>query len=172
MLKAKTSAVAVATFLLSSLAAAQQSYVGIGAGQSDTDGTSDSRDTAYKLFAGYDFNRNWAVEGGWADLGKPTWQTRGERRETSWFLAGKGALPINDRFDLFAKLGAAWNKVDINDTRKSDLFAGVGAEYKFNKQVGLRLEYEDFGKFGDDNVGRHRANMWTIGVDFKLNPKF
>lgn len=170
MSKAKN-CIAVAALLISSLACAQQGYVGVGAGESDTNVSGDSRKTAYKLFAGYDFDRNWAIEGGWADLGKPQWP-QGESRETAWFLAGKGTLPISDQFDLFAKLGASWNKVAFNDTRKSDLLAGVGAEYKFNRQVGLRLEYEDFGKFGDDSIGRNRANMWTIGLDFKFSPKF
>ncbi len=170
MLKAKTG-IAVAALLVSSLACAQQSFVGVSAGQSDTNVGGDSRKTAAKLFAGYDFTRNWAIEGGYADLGKPQWP-QGESRETAWYLAGKGTMPINNQFDLFAKLGASWNKVALNDTRKSDLYAGVGGEYLFSKQVGLRLEYEDFGKFGDDNVGRHRASAWTLGLDFKLSPKF
>ncbi|MDD5248909.1 MAG: outer membrane beta-barrel protein [Rhodocyclaceae bacterium] len=170
MSKTKTG-IAVMALVLSSLACAQQGYVGIGAGESDTNVGGDARKTAYKLFAGYDFNRNWAIEGAWADLGKPQWP-QGESRETAWYLAGKGTVPISSQFDLFAKLGASWNKVALNDTKKTDLLAGVGAEYLFNKQLGLRLEYEDFGKFGDDNIGRHRANMWTLGLDYKMPAKF
>jgi OOP family OmpA-OmpF porin len=62
-------------------------YYGINAGQSNTDtdaaGTTsgllpgvnatststDQKDTAYKLFGGYQFNRNMAVEGGYFNLG-------------------------------------------------------------------------------------------------------
>lgn len=162
-------AVAVAALAVSAFASAQQQgYVGLSAGESWTDTNGgDKRDTAYKLYAGYDFHRNWGVEGGWADLGKPNYP-QGEGRETAWFIAGRGILPINEQFNAFAKLGATRNKLDLGgDKTRTDLLAGVGAEYNFNKQVGLRLEYEDFGKFGDDSFGKHRANLWTLGVTFK-----
>lgn len=167
----KNAAFAVATLAVSSLAFAQTGYVGIGAGESSTDVNSGtSRDTSYKLYAGYDFNKNWGIEGAWSDLGKPSFP-QGDARETAWSLAGKGMLPINDRFGLFAKLGATRNKRDLGgDNSRTDLLAGVGAEYNFNRQVGLRLEYEDLGKFGDgDAIGRTRANMWTLGVDYKFS---
>jgi OOP family OmpA-OmpF porin len=161
-------ALAIAALAVSAAACAQQQgYVGIGVGESDTNVSGDSRKTAYKLFAGYDFNKVWGIEGGWADLGKPQYAA-GEGRETAWFLAGKGTLPINDKFNVFAKLGATRNKLDLGgNNSRTDLLAGIGGEYTFNKQVGLRLEYEDFGKFGDDNNGKPRANMWTLGVTFK-----
>jgi OOP family OmpA-OmpF porin len=164
-------AVAVAAMMLSSLAFAQQGYVGIGAGESSTDvGSGHSRDTAYKAYVGYDFNRNWGMEAAYVDLGKPNYPL-GDARETAWYLAGKGTLPISNQFDLFAKLGATRNKRDLfGDSSRTDLLAGVGAEYNFNKQVGLRLEYEDFGKFGDDGIiGRSRANMWSLSVDYKFS---
>ncbi|HEX8987543.1 MAG TPA: outer membrane beta-barrel protein [Rhodocyclaceae bacterium] len=174
-MKTTRTVLAAAALAACSLAyAQQQSYVGIGAGESSTDiNGGSSRDTSYKLFAGYDFNRNWAVEGAYADLGKPGYP-QGDARETAWYVAGKGALPISQQFDLFAKLGATRNKRDLGgDNSRTDLLAGIGAEYKFNKQVGLRLEYEDFGKFGDNGngIGSSRANMWTLGLDYKF-PRF
>lgn len=201
---------AIAAITVSSLACAQ-GYIGVGAGRSSTrfdsgdfslnsaavSESQDDRDTAYKIFAGYDFTRNWAVEGGYAHLGKPTFNYSGtgvlagtsgqaEAKETAWFLAGKGTWPINDQFNVFGKLGASWNKLETTASsnsallntlgglprtdshNKTDVYAGIGAEYLFNKQVGLRLEYEDFGKFGDSgSTGRTRANMWTLGVNFR-----
>lgn len=68
--------------------------------------------TAYKLFAGYNFNNSFAIEGGYADLGKPavkstgpTWSLQMTQKESAWFVAGKGTLPINEQFNLFSKLG-------------------------------------------------------------------
>ena len=42
----------------------------LGAGFTSTSITHDDRDTGYKVFAGYRINRNFALEGGFFDLGK------------------------------------------------------------------------------------------------------
>lgn len=167
-MKTKTALAVAALALSSSLAFAQQGwqqgYIGLSAGRSDTNVSGDNKDNAFKAYVGYDFNKTWGIEGGYADLGSPQY-TAGRGDETAWFLAGKGTLPINNQFGLFAKLGATRNKLSLNgDNSRTDLLAGVGAEYSFNKRVGLRLEYEDFGKFGDDANGKPRATMWSLGL--------
>lgn len=169
---------------------AAQGYVGLSAGQSTTSfdarnvsglGTVSASDnlrkTAYKFYVGYDFNRNWGAEIGYADLGRPGFSyTSGglpgsaEAKESAWYLAAKGNWPVNQRFNLFGKLGGTRNRLEVNgaDAAKTDWLLGVGAEYSVSKQVGVRLEYEDFGRFGDDNgVGQSRATAWTLGVTFK-----
>ena len=46
-------------------------YVGAGAGQAMIDdGDLDDEDTAFSAFAGYDFNRYFGLEAGYADFGK------------------------------------------------------------------------------------------------------
>jgi OOP family OmpA-OmpF porin len=185
-------AIAVAALAFSSLTFAQ-GYVGLSAGDSSSrfsagstspgvgtiTQTGDQRKTGYKLFAGYDFTPNWGTEAGYADFGKPDYSFNdangvpgsAEAKETAWYLAGKGMLPVNPQFDLFAKLGASRNKLQLaSDSSKTDLLAGVGAEYKFNKQAGLRLEYEDFGKFGSDSSsGQTKVNMWSLGLDYRFS---
>src|ERR1700690_2075964 len=42
----------------------------LGAGFTSTTITDDNRDTGYKLFGGYKVNKNFALEGGYFDLGK------------------------------------------------------------------------------------------------------
>ena len=42
----------------------------LGQGFASTSITDDNRDTGYKLFGGYKVNRNFAVEGGYFDLGR------------------------------------------------------------------------------------------------------
>src|SRR5665647_3930276 len=42
----------------------------LGQGAASTSITDDNRDTGYKLFGGYKINRNFAVEGGYFDLGR------------------------------------------------------------------------------------------------------
>src|ERR1035437_4209322 len=106
------------TLCISSLASAQW-YAGGSAGRSTTSfhtsdfslnlpafisENQDKNKSAYKLFGGYDFNKNWAVEGGYTDLGKPQYNyavyagpqagNTGQTivKESAWSIAAKGAF--------------------------------------------------------------------------------
>lgn len=198
--------------LVASATAAAQTYVGASLGQSSTSFKSgdyalglpnvaesqDKTDGAGKLFAGYAFNRTWAVEGGYADLGKPAVKYTGigplagvsgqaEVRESAWFVAGKGTLALTDAFNVFGKLGVTWNKAKLNASSNNaafnaaaglplsasksstDALVGLGVGYNLGKQTELRFEYEDFGKFGDQNqTGRTRATLWSLGLAYRF----
>jgi OOP family OmpA-OmpF porin len=174
-------------------------YVGVSAGQSSTSfesqdytfgpGASDSQDetdSAYKLFAGYNFNRNWAVEAGYADLGKPSYTTRlfgvtgvATVENTAWFVAGKGTLPVGTALGLFAKLGVTQNKSEATGSvgalsvsgskTRTEALVGVGAQYSLTRNFGIRAEYEDFGKFGNSNdTGRTKTSLWSVGVTYSF----
>jgi len=192
----------VATLAASSVASAQW-YAGGSVGRSSASfnspdyslgnaGVSESQDktkTAYKIFGGYDFTRNWALEGGYTSLGKPQYNYSGiangnaTLENSSWSLAGKGTLPLNDQFNLFGKLGLTYNRSELTSTTdnpgvlafpastskgRSDILMGLGGEYMLNKKLGLRVEYENFGKFGDQNAtGRTKENMWSVGLAYK-----
>jgi OOP family OmpA-OmpF porin len=193
-----------AALAVSSLASAQV-YLGGSVGQSmakfdssdfqtnnpQISENSDKTKTAYKFFAGYGINSYFAVEGGYADLGEPSYSYAGQvsgntakdsLKQSAWFVAAKGTLPINEQFNLFGKLGVTYNKVkysgyetwsntsaSTSDSRSGVLY-GIGAEYKMMKQLGIRLEYEDFGKFGGqftedgEGTGRLKTSMWSVGV--------
>ena len=199
--------IVIAGLAVSSLASAQW-YAGGSVGRSSTDFNStdytlsnagvaegqDSKKTAYKLFAGYEFTRNWALEGGYTSLGKPQYNYSGLAngnatvKESSWSLAGKGTLPLSDEFDLFGKLGWTYNRAELSGTtdnpgllpasisfpnsatkRRNDVLLGIGGEYRISKQLGVRLEYENFGKFGDSNsTGQTKADLWSVGLAYKF----
>lgn len=192
----------VAACAAGSVFAQQGLYVGGSLGQSMTSfdsefssgGTSSSQEktkTAYKGFVGYSINQYLAVEGGYANFGKPKakvsgtgWSGENSQEESAWFGAAKGTLPINEQLNLFAKLGVTYNKVtgkwnatgESSSASKSraEMLYGVGAEYNLTKQVGIRLEYEDFGKFGDQftntggGTGRTKTSMWSLGAAYKF----
>jgi OOP family OmpA-OmpF porin len=158
----------------------------------------DKTDSAYKLFVGYDLNKAWAIEGGYVDFGKAKYMYAGtgalagltgqaDIKNSAWFIAGKGTIAINEQFGLFGKLGISSNKSKLSGTTnnaavnaaagfpmtasktRTDLVYGVGAEYSVTKQVALRFEFEDFGKFGNDNdTGRTKASMWSLGLGYKF----
>ena len=152
---------AVAAALVAGQASAQMSstkmsapqlYVGAGAGTVKND----NREDSWKLYAGYQFDQTWGAEVAYNDLG----QYRGADVE-SWSLAGTGTMPMNEKWALHAKLGATSNRTDFaGGGNHTALLAGVGVSYSLSRNVGLRLEYEDFGKLadsGNDNRGKNVA---------------
>ena len=78
---------------------------------------------------------------------------------------GVGFLPVNEKFDLLARVGYGTSKVRVkaagvsaSDSDESWNY-GVGAQYAFDGANGVRVDYtrHDFGKGGDD------ADVWSIG---------
>lgn len=149
----------------------------------------DDTDTAYKLQLGYKFTPNWAIEGGYVDLGQfeynaaftgPVAGSANAKIEaTGWNIAGVGTLPINDQFSVFGKLGLIDAKVkgSVSATgggatasgsaskTKAKANWGIGANYAFDKQWGIRAEWERFNKLGDeDTTGESNVDLLSLGV--------
>lgn len=185
-----------------------QFYAGASVGQNRADfrvsdytvgtpGIAESQDTdhlGFKLYGGYDFNRYFAIEAGFAHLGSPEYRyasggTIGQAkvRQESYFAAAKGTLPISQRFNVFAKVGvthsraqldgnsnsatinaAAGFPVTISENNSRAMF-GAGLEFSLSPDVLLRLEYDDFGKFGDSNItGATKARLTSLGITYKF----
>ncbi len=147
-------------------------YVGIGAGASDIDskateglitsGAVDGSDSGLKIYGGYRFSPNFALELAYVDLGKLTYSgdflgapvTGGTVKASGFNTSLVGTYRVNPRFDLFGKAGLiAWSAKASDVTGGVpfsakddgvDLSLGVGAEYYFSKKVGARLEWEHF----------------------------
>ena len=136
-----------------------QMYLGAGVGASKTD----SNETSWKLYGGFQFNPTWGLELGYTDLGR----YRGSDIE-SWSLAGTGTLPLGARWSLFGKLGAASNRPSFaGASNHSDLLVGVGVGYSMTKNLGLRLEYEDFGKLSNVGNGNNsRGSNLGLGLKY------
>jgi OOP family OmpA-OmpF porin len=164
-------------------------YVGGGFGQStydvdDAGMTTTSRDengSGFKLYGGYEFDQNWGVEVGYANLGKlkNVYNVMGTNvtvsaKSYSMYVAGTGTLPLNEQFSLFGKLGLATNHISVDGSAsgftasdsgsKSGMMFGVGAAYNVTKNVAVTLEYENFGKVAEDA----KAQMWTVGARYKF----
>jgi len=139
--------------------------------------------TAYKLFAGYKVNKNFAVEGGYTDLGKgslsvtttgPVASGVASFEATVWEVNAVGILPINENFSVFGKLGYHWDDAKTTGTgifgnkdySGDDFKFGVGAEYNINKNVGLRLEFERYSKIAS-SVGTD-VDVASLGMAYKF----
>lgn len=135
-------------------------YAGASVGQTEVDYVlvtgatiNDDSDTSWKIFVGYDLTENFAVEAAYRDFGENTatilgHQTKIEGDAFSVSLLGK--LPVNDQFNLFAKLGYA--DVDAKATvsgigsvgaSDSDFIYGIGADYALTDSLVVRAEWEE-----------------------------
>ena len=150
-----------------------------------------TRETSWKLYGGYQFTPNWGVEAQYTDLGKrsPTLTISGPGggsaglsvSPSQWSIAGTGTMPLSNNFYLLGKLGVSRNEIDnvtatvggvtitASGARKTDLLAGLGVGYNFNKNVGVRFEYENFGKFSS-NTGVSgsaiKGDNWGISLKY------
>lgn len=151
----------------------------------------DKNDTAYKLQFGYQFNPNFAVEGGYVDLGKGKYSARAgsgtanaDMKASGVNIAAVGILPLTDSFSVFAKVGAIAAKVEttVNTRGAGGSFSGtnsstkvrgnwgIGASYNLTKQLGVRLEAEQFSQLGDDSTTAKKfdVNMYSAGIQYKF----
>lgn len=152
-----------------------------------TSGDDHSGDKASgKLFAGYNFDKTWAIEGGYTDFGSKGYNytaangTAGrlESDSHSFYVAGKGTMPVNEQFNVFGKLGVSRNHGSVDATgaaataglggsgNKSALYASIGGEYAVAKNVAVSLEYEHYGK-NDIDQGR-KTGAITAGLKYNF----
>ena len=123
--------------------ASAEPYVGAGVGVADTD----SNHTSYKIFGGFQATKNFGGELAYTNFG----EYRGDNSD-SWSLAATGTVPF-DNWNVFGKLGMTRNYIKFgNSATHTDLLAGVGVGYNFTNNVGVRLEYEDFGKLNENGL--------------------
>ena len=159
--------------------------VGGSVGQSkikvDCSGAScDDTDTAFRVFGGYNFNKNFGVELGYADLGKVTVTApgiSGDIKSSAWDLMAVGTLPIADKFSVYGKLGMyrAETKTSASISglgsgsekdNNSDVTYAIGGGYDFNKNLGVRVEWQRYSKVGNDDGAD--VDVYGIAVVYRF----
>lgn len=168
--KAIISAAALAAFA----AQAQGPYVGGSIGQSRYKGpdigglSTDRSDTGGKIYGGYGITPNVGVELGYAELGKAD-SAAGSVRGRGLFVDLVGTVPITDSFSAIGRIGAfngkAKTSLGSSDSSTNAKY-GLGVQYDFTKQTGLRAEWERyrFEPFGS----KENADLFSIGVNHKF----
>lgn len=153
-------------------------YVGIGAGEAkfkdscsglDDIGvvnSCDDNDTAWKLYGGYQFNSNFAVEAFYADFGENSatvtvsgTPVTATAEVSSLGIVGVGILPVSDNIDLFAKVGLYRWDADVkstvgfsDDDDGVDVMFGLGASYAVTEHLKARVEWEHFSDVDADGI--------------------
>ncbi|MHB1201032.1 MAG: OmpA family protein [Polaromonas sp.] len=140
----------------------------LGSGFTSSTITNDDRDSAYKIYGGYQLNRNFAIEGGYFDLGNfgytattvPAGTLNGNIKLRGLNLDLVGILPVTDKFSAFGRVG-------LNYAQARDSFRGTGAvfvanpnpsKYGTNYKVGVGLQYA----FTDALAMRVEAERYRI----------
>ena len=176
-------------------AANEGGYVAVDAGQvnysnaTSTTGTNASfpNPKTFRFGVGYHFNQFVGVEAGYSVIGDSTITTVGTgltvtetAKASSYGVAAVGTYPINEMFDVFAKVGAATLKGDYTGSAtngvtasgsasKTTLMFGVGAQYNFNQHFGVRVQYEDLGKTDDITIAFSNGNrLIGAGIGVKV----
>jgi len=166
----------------------------LGSGFATTSITDENRDFGYKVFAGYKFNNNLAVEGGYFNLGRfgftsttsPTGSLTGKLKLQGLNLDAVGILPLGKNFtalgrhiSLFARLGVQYaqtkddftstGQVVVTDANPSEsqlnFKVGMGAQYDLSDSFGLRGEWERF-RINDAVGTRGDVDLLSVGLVF------
>ncbi|MBC7683051.1 MAG: OmpA family protein [Ferruginibacter sp.] len=149
----------------------------------------DGHSAGYKIFGGYQFNRNFALEGGYFDLGKhgfaattvPAGSLRGEMKLRGLNLDLVGTLPITERFSALARVGANYGRasdtfsgsgaVGVNDPypskRGTNLKLGVGLQFAFTDSLAMRAELERY-RVNDAVGNRGDVDMVSVGLVYRF----
>jgi OOP family OmpA-OmpF porin len=166
----------------------QGGYVGGSIGLTDYSfdeciGDCDKTDIGGKIFGGYMFTPYIGAEISYNSFGKAKanvpfgFTSVSAELESSGFGAFMvGQYPV-DNWRLFGKLGFAWLDNELSGTvagvgaaelsDSSTEFAwGLGVTYMFNKNLGVRAEYENF-KYTIEDIDDN-LTMWSIGIQYNF----
>ena len=177
-------------------------YVGGSIGQARYKGTpgvlsnSDSKDTGYKVFGGFQLNPVVGLEATYYDLGNFTGNSsafNGSRfvptsvsgDATAWGVAAIITAPTNlfsvfgTGFGVFGKFGLVKSRftndasgVGFNSHHKESNTGsnfGIGAKYDFARNFSVRTEYERLNNVGArGTTGETQIDFWSVGLAYKF----
>ena len=152
----------------------------------------DDRDTGYKIYGGYRFNKNFALEGGYFDLGKfgfraatvPPGTLSGTIKLRGLNLDAVGILPIAEKFSAFGRVGV--NYAEARDTftgtgfvnvltpnpskRDTNYKMGLGLQYDFTESFGMRVEAERY-RINDAVGNKGDVDLISVGLVYRFGGK-
>ena len=159
----------------------------LGSGLTTTSMSRDESDPAFKLFGGYQFNRNFALEAGYFNLGKfgftsttvPTGTLDGRIKLQGVNLDLVGTLPLTERLSAIARVGGQYASardtfrgsgavqvLNPNPSEKGFNYkAGVGLQYELSPSFLVRAEAERY-RINDAVGNRGDVNLYSVSLVF------
>ena len=139
-------------------------------------GLSKKAEFIYGGLAGYQYNKNLAVEAQFTGLGKATDVAGNSIKADALSLSAVGILPLDDSFELLGKLGVASTKTKSSGlatnlgTTRTGVTYGIGAQYNVNHNLGLRLVWDRYS-VATSNAGvktNTNANVVAVAAVYKF----
>jgi OOP family OmpA-OmpF porin len=161
-------------------------------GLATTSITDDDRDTGYKIFGGYQLNKNFAVEGGYFNLGRfgykattsPAGTLSGNIKLKGLNLDLVGILPITEKFSAFGRAGV--NYAEAKDSfsgtglvrvsnpnpskRDTNYKFGLGVQYAFTEALAMRAEVERY-RINDAVGNKGDIDLVSVGLVYRFGAK-
>jgi OOP family OmpA-OmpF porin len=160
----------------------------LAAGFTTSATSANETDVGFKIFGGYRFHPNFAVEAGYFNLGKfgfttvttPAATITGTAKNDNGFnIDIVGIAPLNDAFSLFARVGVQTSQTSLTATgtgggitvaasssqTSTSYKAGLGAQYDFTKSIGARAEWERY-RLPGGAAGSNKADvdLFSLGM--------
>ena len=164
----------------------------VGAGFVVTSIRDDDDGTGFKVFGGYQFNKFFAFEGGYFDLGKlgyeaatlPLGTLNGQIKVKGFNFDAVLNLPFTEKFSVFGRVG-------VTSAEAKDSFSGTGAivvlspnpreratnakfggglQYDFTKSFGMRAEVERY-RINDAVGNKGDIDLVSLGMLFRFGRK-
>ena len=152
----------------------------------------DDRSTGFKVFGGYQFNKNFAVEGGYFDLGRfgytattvPAGTLNSSIKLRGLNLDLVGMLPLSEKFSVFGRAGLNYAQardtfdgtgaVQVNNAspRKNDTNykLGLGLQYALSESLAVRAEAERY-RVNDAVGNRGHVDLFSVGLIYRFGGK-
>jgi len=153
-------------------------YIAVNAGQSSTDTYSLSSKTATGVsgLLGYQFNKYFGLEVQYTNFGSVTFQNGPSSDIYGYGLNAVGTYPFNDQWSVFLRVGAAnttvksvtYSGTSYGDVSRSDVTWGIGGQYNFTPNWGLRLDYDSYGVGSSGNFPSATTGLASVGVVYKF----
>ena len=148
----------------------------------------DRSDTGYKAQVGYQFNENFAVEGGYTNLGEAKYTftfANGSSSESGhltykskgWNVDALATLPVNAGVSLFGKLGLihaetkfSGGNLDSQKTTKNAPLFGAGVAWNFYRGLSARAEWERYFNLavGGDLKTNINIDLYSVGLSYRF----
>lgn len=166
----------------------------LGGGFVTTSITNDDSDSGFKLFGGYKYNKNFALEGGYFDLGSfgytattaaPNAGTlTGNIKLRGLNLDAVGVLPMTDKFSAFGRAGLNYAEardsfsgtgavivLDPNRSKRDTNYKfGAGLQYDFTQSLGMRAEVERY-RINDAVGGKGDVDLLSVGLVYRFSAR-
>lgn len=164
----------------------------LGSGFATTSISDDDRSTGYKVFGGYQINKNFALEGGYFDLGKfgfnantvPAGTLNGNIKLRGLNLDAVGILPITEKFSAFGRAGVNYAQAKDSfsgtgavgvlnpnpSTRGANYKLGLGVQYAFTDALAMRAEVERY-RINDAVGNKGDVDLISVGLVYHFGGK-